>query len=139
MTDEISDEDHFHSKVIGRLDGSGGELSALFDALDEADAAGHDVTQARDIAESVNGDLQEAFHAADSTDPDAEEVADRVIAATNGADLLVEIVSGTAYAGFKPEDADIGAYDTLGAYVEYVYKSRLKDREYAEMFVDAAR
>lgn len=136
--EELPENQQLHSKVIGYLDSSGGISSTLANALHAAKEAGFDVHREEDLAATMDSCLQRAFEEAEEgPDADPEEVIDWVDGARQAASDLTRVLDDEKSEFVLPDHVDSGVYDTLGEWIEYVYRDSLAIQSYAEMWAES--
>lgn len=138
---DVRPELELESNVLCWLDSSGGDLTALANALHAADEAGFHAESDDDRRADIDAALQQAFDEIERDNPDPEAVLDQIEYARSAAGSLRRGLSDhyDDLAGFDlPDHVDCGVYDTLGAYVEYVERDLIALESVAEQWVHAA-
>jgi len=124
-----------HSTVLAHIDGSGGTLDALANALHAASEAGHYVESDDDRRADIDNYLDQAMDEVDSEDPDPERVLDLVESANAAARRFRGGLESNVEAFELPDHVDAGVYDTLGEYAKHVEQTIISIEHYAEEWV----
>lgn len=132
-------EEHKFSDVYGSLDGTGGEMTALANAVHAAQEAGHHLETTEDRLSDANFQLQQAFDLMDEedSDVDAGEVLDHIESAHSFMSDMHRGMPDAARDFEIPDHVDSGVYDTLARFADYVLRDitrvRIEAEEWAEL------